>query len=95
LEDIISQHPGVREVAVIGIKDFKWGERPMALVVPKQNSEKTLTEEDVKAAIQVSIDNGNLPKYAMPETVVLVEKIAKTSVGKINKKQMRQDFAAK
>jgi fatty-acyl-CoA synthase len=95
LEDIISQHPGVSEVAVIGIKDFKWGERPMALVVPKQNSEKTLTEEDVKAAIQVSIDNGNLPKYAMPETVVLVEKIAKTSVGKINKKQMRQDFAAK
>jgi fatty-acyl-CoA synthase len=95
LEDIISQHPGVSEVAVIGIKDLKWGERPMALVVPKENSEKYLTEEDVKAAIQVSIDKGNLPKYAMPEKVVLVDQKAKTSVGKINKKQMRQDFGAR
>ena len=40
LEDIISQHPGVSEVAVIGIKDRKWGERPMALVVPKAGDGK-------------------------------------------------------
>ncbi len=92
LEDIISQHPGVSEVAVIGIKDSKWGERPMALVVSKQGMERPLTEDDIKAIIQASINSGNLPKYAMPEKVVLVEQIAKTSVGKINKKQMRQDF---
>ena len=95
LEDIISQHPGVSEVAVIGIKDRKWGERPMALVVPKEVTEKPLTEEDIRAAVQIAIDKGILPKYAMPETINLVEQIAKTSVGKLNKKQMRQDFGGK
>jgi fatty-acyl-CoA synthase len=95
LEDIISQHPGVSEVAVIGIKDRKWGERPMALVVPKQGTEKPLTEDDIRAAVQVAIDKGILPKYGMPETVTLVEQIAKTSVGKLNKKQMRHDFSGK
>ena len=92
LEDIISQHPGVSEVAVIGIKDRKWGERPMALVVPKQVTEKPLTEDDIRAIVQVAIDKGTLPKYGMPETITLVEQIAKTSVGKLNKKQMRLDF---
>jgi fatty-acyl-CoA synthase len=66
----------------------------MALVVPKQGTEKALTENDIRVAIQVSIDKGVLPKYAMPETVNLVEQIAKTSVGKINKKQMREDYGS-
>ncbi len=92
LEDLISQHPGVSEVAVIGVKDSRWGERPLVLVVPKQNQNRPLTEDDVKAVIQSSIDKGNLPKYARPEKVILVEQLAKTSVGKVNKKQMRQEF---
>jgi fatty-acyl-CoA synthase len=94
LEDIISQHPLVSEVAVIGIRDAKWGERPMVLVVPKQGTGKVLTEDDIRATIQISIDKGVLPKYAMPERVNLVEQIAKTSVGKMNKKQLREEYGS-
>ncbi len=93
LEDIISQHPGVSEVAVIGIQDQKWGERPVALVVPKPGTNEPLTAEIIVAMIEKYIANGTLPKYAMPEKVLLVEQIAKTSVGKINKKQLRRDFS--
>ena len=93
LEDIISQHPGVSEVAVIGIQDAKWGERPVALVVPKPGNTEPLRAEDILAAIQTQVDNGTLPKYGMPEKVLIVEQIAKTSVGKINKKQLRRDFS--
>ncbi len=92
LEDIISQHPGVSEVAVIGIPDPKWGERPMALVVPKPSSKDNLTAAEILAAIQHHVDQGALPKYGIPEKVLIVEQIAKTSVGKINKKQLRRDF---
>ncbi len=92
LEDIISQHPGVGEVAVIGIQDAKWGERPMALVVAKPGSAETLRAEDILAAVKAHVDKGTLPKYALPEKVLIVDQIAKTSVGKINKKQLRRDF---
>lgn len=93
LEDIISQHPGVSEVAVIGIQDPKWGERPMALVVPKPSHKESLLAEDILATIKAHVDNGTLPKYGMPEKVLIVEQIAKTSVGKTNKKQLRREFS--
>ncbi len=93
LEDIISRHDGVSEVAVIGVPDSKWGERPLALVVGKEGFKEALTEEDVRNLIQRSIDNGTLPKYGMPERILLVNSIAKTSVGKLNKKALRQEFS--
>lgn len=92
LEDIISVHPGVSEVAVIGVPDDKWGERPLALVVPKPDYAATLTNTDIKEVVQQQIDKGMLPKYGMPERVLLVDSISKTSVGKLNKKELRNEF---
>jgi fatty-acyl-CoA synthase len=92
LEDIISRHPAVSEAAVIGVPDPKWGERPMALVVLKPGAEKEASADDLKAFFAKYAQDGVIPKYGVPDRVEIVDTIAKTSVGKINKKQLRVDF---
>jgi fatty-acyl-CoA synthase len=92
LEDLISRHPAVSEAAVIGVPDPKWGERPMALVVLKPGLEKEASADDLKAFFAKYAQDGVIPKYGVPDRVEIVDTIAKTSVGKINKKQLRVDF---
>ncbi|MBP0588534.1 fatty acid--CoA ligase [Paraburkholderia sp. LEh10] len=91
IESLISLHPGVAEVAVIGIRDEKWGERPVALVVLKQNAE--VTEDDIKQHVLGFSKTGQISKYAVPQTVRFVDALRKTSVGKTNKKWLREQFA--
>jgi fatty-acyl-CoA synthase len=93
IESLISQHPGVAEVAVIGVKDEKWGERPVALVVPRKDLTTTLTEEDVKKHVFAFSEKGQISKYAVPQIVRFVEALEKTSVGKMNKKRLREQFS--
>ncbi len=90
LEDIISQHPAVSEAAVIAIPDEKWGERPMALVVLKEG--ESASADELIAHFAKFTQDGVIPKYGVPDKVEIVEVIAKTSVGKINKKQIRADY---
>jgi fatty-acyl-CoA synthase len=92
LEDIISRHEAVSEAAVIGIADEKWGERPLALVVIKDEFKNTVTGEDLKNYFEQFVENGIIPKFGVPDKVKLVDSIAKTSVGKINKKALRNQF---
>jgi fatty-acyl-CoA synthase len=92
LEDIISQHEAVSEAAVIGVPDEKWGERPMALVVLKPDFQGKVGEADIKAHFERFVADGTIPKYGMPDRVQIVESIAKTSVGKLDKKLIRQQY---
>jgi fatty-acyl-CoA synthase len=92
IEDLISQYEGVSEVAVIGIKDDKWGERPVALVVLKEGT--AVTEDDIKQHVLSFSVSGKISKYAVPQVVKFVDALAKTSVGKINKKGLREQFAS-
>lgn len=88
LEDIILQYPGVSEAAVIGKPDLRWGETPLALVVPKPGV--TFQEKAIAKHVKSFVDKGLLPKEAILLKAQFVDAILKTSVGKTNKVAMRE-----
>ena len=91
LEDIIAHHPGVAEVAVIGLPDEKWGERPLALVVPRPDS--GLTERNITHLVKEYADMGLINKQVLLTKVRFVDAIDKTSVGKVSKVVLREKYA--
>ena len=91
LEDIIAHHPGVLEVAVIGTIDEKWGERPLALVIPRPDS--ALTEKDISHFVKEYADKGVVTKQVVLLKVRFVDVIEKTSVGKVSKVALREKYA--
>jgi fatty-acyl-CoA synthase len=93
IEDIIMKAPGVKEAAVIGVKDEKWGERPTALVVRDSQVNPPATEGSVKAHVGTFAERGVISKFAIPQTVLFVEHLERTSVGKIDKKLLRTLYA--
>lgn len=92
LEDIVSRHPAVSEVAVIGVQDAKWGERPLALIVLKPAHVGKIDRADIQLHIKGFADKGLISKYAVPDRVIFVESIERTSVGKLNKKHLREKY---
>lgn len=92
IEDLITQCPGVAEAAVIGVKDERWGERPMALVVKDPKSTQAVSDGEIKAHLKAFTDKGVISKYGIPEKVLFVDQLARTSVGKINKKELREKY---
>lgn len=91
LEDLISRHPAVREVAVVGIADPQWGERPFALLVLREGAE--LDARGLKEHLKPFVEQGHINKWAIPTQIALVTDIPKTSVGKLDKKRIRLDIA--
>ncbi len=90
LEDLISRHPAVAEVAVIGIPDARWGERPLPLVVSKPG--QAVDAASLREHLSAWVERGEISRFALPEQVLAVESIARTSVGKINKKLLREQY---
>ena len=93
LESMSSSVNGVVEVAAIGIPDPKWGERPMLLVVADDAVDRQAISDGITAAIKTAIAAGSLSKWAMPDDIRFVDQIAKTSVGKIDKKAIRAELS--
>lgn len=94
VETILSFHPSVADVAVIGIPDERWGERPLALVVLKPEHSATRAE-DILALGHQAVEKGHLPKYGVPTEIRFLVDMPKTSVGKLDKKRMRLMHAEK
>ena len=86
LENEIMAHPAVAEAAVIGVPHPKWAERPLACVVLKEG--ETLTKEDVLTFLE-----GRVATWWLPDDVVFIEEVPKTSVGKFSKKDLRDRFS--
>ncbi|MBV9712949.1 MAG: fatty acid--CoA ligase [Ktedonobacteraceae bacterium] len=91
IEDLISQYPGVSEVAVIGKPDEKWGERPLALIVLQATRTNLVSERDIQGHVKIAAERGSISKWAIPD-VRFVEALERTSVGKLDKKLLRQKY---
>ena len=91
IEDIINRHPDVKEVAVIGIDDEKWGERPLALIV--KDPTKTISDKEIMLHAKEFIKKGIMARESMLLKIKFVESIDKTSIGKVDKKELRKKYA--
>ena len=91
LEDIIAKHEAVHEVAVIGVADDKWGERPLALVLLKPDHVGQITEHALRNYAAHAIEAAGISRYGVLLQVRFVKTLVKTSVGKMNKRLMRAD----
>lgn len=83
LENHLLAHPAVREVAVIAVPDPKWDERPMAVVAAG----------DVDAAQLRDFLADRVPRWQVPDRFEFVAEVPKTSVGKLDKKRLRGEYA--
>jgi fatty-acyl-CoA synthase len=85
LENALMGHPAVREAAVIGVAHPKWSERPLAVVVLKDGM--TVTAEELREFLAP-----RFPKFWLPDAVVFVDAIPRTSAGKFKKTELREKF---
>jgi len=82
LEDILSTHEAVSEVAVIPVPSSRWGERPIALVVLKPEFRGRVSEEDLRKHMEKAVEEGKIVRWWIPDRFVFVDSLPKTSVGK-------------
>jgi len=92
LESLINMHPKVQEVAVFGAQSDKWGERPVALLVAKDEFKEKISEDELKEHMAQFVDEGKILKWWIPDRFVFVDQIPRTSVGKFDKKMMRSMY---
>jgi acyl-CoA synthetase (AMP-forming)/AMP-acid ligase II len=86
LENNLMAHPDVIEAAVIAVPDERWDERPLACVVLKEGTKTTLA--DLRTFLE-----SRVVRWWLPERWTILEEVPKTSVGKFDKKVLRQQYA--
>jgi fatty-acyl-CoA synthase len=81
VEDLLSDHAGVEEAAVVGVPDAEFGQRLKAFIVPRAGAE--LDEEEIKSYVKQ-----NLARYKVPREVVFLEQLPRNATGKIVKREL-------
>jgi fatty-acyl-CoA synthase len=87
LENAIMAHPKVAEAAVVGVFHSKWQERPLACVAPLAEFKGQITKQEILDFLALRV-----AKWWIPDDVVFIEAVPKTSVGKFNKRALREQF---
>lgn len=85
VENELMAHARIAEAAVIGVPHATWGERPLACVVVKAG-------EELSAGEVIEFLTPRLAKWQLPDAVVFIDEVPKTSVGKFSKKTLREQF---
>jgi long-chain acyl-CoA synthetase len=86
VEEVLSQHPAVLEVAVIGVPDARWGEMVAALVVRRPGV------PEVESDALVAFARGRLAGYKLPRRVEFIEELPRTPTGKVLKRELRARY---
>ena len=91
IEDIIAEHAGVAEVAVIGVPNKLLGESILAIVVPRDADQfgSDVFAEDLRKAV-----GARLARYKVPDRVVFRSELPKSDVGKVLKQQLREEASS-
>ena len=89
LEGELMANPKVKEAAVVGFPHSRWAERPVAFVVVRPEHQETVTKEELLEFLRPRVAS-----FWLPDEIVFLEEVPKTSVGKFDKKRIRKDFAS-
>lgn len=87
IENALMAHEAVSEAAVIAVPHVKWQERPIAFVVKSEISNVNATKEDLLDFLAPQF-----AKWWLPDDIIFIEAIPKTSVGKFLKRKLRDDY---
>jgi fatty-acyl-CoA synthase len=86
IENVISEIPQVAEVAIIGKPDLKWGERPVAFITLKENTDK----KSIYGYLEKYVSTGRIQKWWIPDDIIFIKEMPKTSTNKIDKKELKK-----
>jgi long-chain acyl-CoA synthetase len=86
VEEVLKEHPQIKEVGVIGVPDIKVGENVKALVVLEADARGKLSEEEI-----IEYCQGKLAHYKIPKIVEFVGEIPKTDIGKVSRRELREE----
>ena len=86
IEEVLHHHPSIREAAVIGVPDERWGERLRAFVVTRPDTSLDLAELE-------AFCRDRLSSYKVPRELRIVDELPRNAAGKVLKHELRRDQA--